>query len=89
MDQFFKECYDKRVRDYATILIYTTRRNIRKYCGKKENKVVKELLKLAPCANKHIKANSKPVQCLKQYMNITKQLININDDRKKIPFACW
>jgi len=90
-EQFFKECYEKSIRDYAQILIYTTKRNLRKYCGKKGSKVVKEMLKLAPCANKHIKnvrANSAPMKCMIAYINATSELIHIKEDKIKIPHAC-
>lgn len=93
-EAFFRECYAKSIRDYANILIYTTKRNLRKYCGtsnKKGSRVVKEMLKLAPCANKHLRAtraNTEARACYRKYINATSQLVNIADDHRKIPHAC-
>jgi len=87
-EAFFKECYAKSVQDYANILIYTTKRNLRKYCGKKGSRVVREMLKLAPCANKHVKGNPETAKCYVRYFNQTSQLINIKNDMIKIPHAC-
>ncbi|KAI2804593.1 hypothetical protein BLOT_003580, partial [Blomia tropicalis] len=87
-ETFFKDCYDKTVRDYANILIYTSKRNMKKYCSKKQTRFVAEMLKLAPCANRHVRNNPVPIKCYDRFINETTQLIGIENDNLKIPHAC-
>ena len=86
VEKFFQKCYQKSVRDQANILIYSIRQNLRRFCGKKGSKLVKNYIKLGPCANKYAQQND---FCIAKFTNQTKQLINIKDDSKKIPHTCW
>ena len=86
VEAFLKNCFVKSVRDFTSILLYTLKRSIRKYCGKKESKVVQDLLKIAPCANQHIRPHQ---ICSQQYIQKTKQLIGLVDDTHKLHYACW
>lgn len=85
VEAYLKDCYEKSVRDYANILLYTLKRNIRKYCGRRGSKVVREFLKLGPCANKHIQSKD---PCIQGWMGKTKALIGLKEDRHKIHWTC-
>jgi len=87
VEQFTKQCFEKSIRDFAQIILYTIKSNVRKFCtGKKQRKLVKDLLKMAPCANKHVQPHD---ECLQQFMNKTKQLVYVENDKLKMPFSCW
>ncbi|KAH9403025.1 Structural component of the gap junctions protein, partial [Tyrophagus putrescentiae] len=73
VENFWKNCFKSPVKEYASVAIYTVRIQIKKYCTSKKSKVVKELLKLAPCANKYIIHNN---SCLVKMENkINRNLI--------------
>lgn len=88
-ETFFRNCYNKDIQDYASIMIYTTKQNLRKYCGKQGSRTVRDLLKLAPCANKYVRPAPQPMDCLNEFINKTAQLVNIKPDKVKIPHTCW
>lgn len=80
-----KNCFEKTVKDYASMAIYTIRVNMKRFCGKEGSKQTREWLKLGPCANKHIQPYD---ICFQKFINQTKVLINIADDKKKFPHTC-
>lgn len=87
VEAFTKSCFEKSIRDFANIILYTIKSNVRKFCtGKKSRKIVRNLLKFAPCANKYVQPND---TCLQQFMDKTKKLVYVKNDKVKMPFGCW
>lgn len=85
VENFMKDCFKSPVKEYSTVSIYTVRINLRKVCGGK-NKMVKEIIKLAPCANKYIIHND---SCVKGFEKRTKNLIYLENDKAKFLHICW
>lgn len=72
--------------DLAKIIIFSVKHSIKNYC-KSNKKKLNKLLLIAPCVNTHI---SKGATCLNEFMEKTKQLINVKSANKdKIKYACW
>src|SRR5699024_5708280 len=46
LEAYFKDCYEKTVRDYANIVMYTIKSNLRKFCGKKGGKLIRQFIQL-------------------------------------------
>ena len=86
VENFWKNCFKSPVKEYASVAIYTVRIQIKKYCTSKKSKVVKELLKLAPCANKYIIHNN---SCLVKMENKVKNLVYLEKDKPKFNYLCW
>ena len=85
IDAFSKACFEKTVKDYTSLVVYTVRVNLKRFCGKQGSKMTREFLKMGPCANRYIQPND---HCFVRFINATKGLINIADDSKKFPHVC-
>lgn len=85
IEAFFKNCYQREVRDNANLLIYSIKSSLRRYCGKKRTKAITDLLQVAPCVNREVRTQ---IPCMEQFINDTKPLIYIDDHRNKIPYTC-
>ncbi|KAI2804589.1 hypothetical protein BLOT_003576 [Blomia tropicalis] len=85
IEAFFKNCYQREVRDNANLLIYSIKSSLRRYCGKKRTKAITDLLQVASCANREVRTQ---IPCMEQFINDTKPLIYIDDHRNKIPYTC-
>lgn len=86
VERFIKTCYTKEVKNYSNLMLYSGRANLRKSCAKRVPKVVSDLMQGAPCINRYVQKND---TCLIKFINKSAQLINIDDDKKKIPHLCW
>lgn len=86
VENFVKNCFKSPVKEYSTVALYTARVNLKKFCGSKKSKVVKELLKLAPCVNKHTIHN---YTCLADFTKKTKNLVYLENDKAKLLHICW
>ena len=89
VETFIKECIKKRIADVAVVIMYSIKASfIRKYCipGKKSKKEANQLMAMAPCVNQYLLPDDR---CIVQYVNQTKQLVNVQDDSLKIPHMCW
>ena len=89
METFLKQCYRQNLQNFVKIFLYTAKRNVQKHCGKRVGKAIRTLLKVAPCVNRELRGNPNTEQCSNQFLNQTKQLINIKEDRVKITHVCW
>ena len=88
VENFIKECFRKEISDMTSVVLYSVKSHmIRQYCGKTKNrKRVTNLVKVSPCLNKYFLPND---LCISQFINQTKSLINIKNDKLKIPHTCW
>ena len=86
IEAFVRDCYTKEIQDWSNLVMYTVKYNIRKYCGRRGVKIVQDLIKLAPCANKYVQTNE---TCIRVFIDNTAQLVPLTDDSKKIPHLCW
>lgn len=87
MEVFVKGCFAKEVKDLASLTFYSMRANMKRLCGKRNSKMTADLLKMTPCINKNMNLLADN-RCMKQFINQTKVLINIADDKKKFPHLC-
>jgi len=86
VETFAKSCFERSIRDFSSVIIYTIKSNVRKYCqGKSKRKMVRELIKLGPCANKYVQPHD---ECLRKLIDKTSKLVNVKNDKIKIPYSC-
>lgn len=88
VDRFFRDCYQKDIRDMASVMVYSLKRVLRQFCSSKgsRNSRVARLLESAQCINKNIQKDD---HCLRLFSEKTKKLIYTEaDDKTKIKHAC-
>lgn len=83
MTKFLEECLEDDLKNVAKIAIYSLRRTLKSYCGKK--KKVTTLLKTTPCVNPQIPKD----ECLAEMTNKTRNLIPYKIENQKIFHLCW
>ena len=89
VESFIKECVKKKIADVTVVIMYSIKGSfVRKYCapGKKSKKEASQLMQMAPCVNQHLLPDDR---CIVQFINETKQLVNIQEDSLKVPHMCW
>lgn len=85
VEDFNKNCLEKQIRTISSVLIFSIKNNIRKFCTGKKSKLITDLVSVGACANQEIRLQ---VPCMEMFQNVTKQLLYLPDDRFKIPHAC-
>lgn len=85
IETYSKECVKKEIANIIAIFLYSIRGSMtRPYCGRNIKKNAPQIRDSA-CLNKHFFSQ---YRCFEVFNNATAKLVNLKDDKVKIPHTC-